>query len=83
MSVTLEELNTLFASERAWLAQALWDSVLEEEAALPLSEAHRIELERCLNDSNPQRLWVSIRREALEDIEHAQVSSASDAGNLI
>ncbi|NJK43886.1 MAG: addiction module protein [Pleurocapsa sp. SU_196_0] len=56
MSVTLEELKALSVSERAWLAQVLWDSVFEEETALPLSDEHRTELERRLNDPNPQRL---------------------------
>jgi putative addiction module component (TIGR02574 family) len=62
MTFALQELKTLPIAERAELAQALWDSILEEEATLALPELHRIELERRLNEPNPQFIpWEEIK----------------------
>jgi putative addiction module component (TIGR02574 family) len=57
MTVTLEDLKSLPISDRADLAQALWDSVLEQQDQLPLPESHRAELERRL--SNPEPKYVT------------------------
>ena len=54
MTVTLEDLKSLPISDRADLAQALWDSVLEQQDQLPLPESHRTELERRLNIPEPK-----------------------------
>ena len=45
MSSILETLKKLPITERADLAQALWESVLEESEGLPMPESHRSELE--------------------------------------
>jgi putative addiction module component (TIGR02574 family) len=50
----LEDLKSLPITERADLAQALWDSVLEQQDQLPLPESHRVELERRLNNPEPK-----------------------------
>jgi putative addiction module component (TIGR02574 family) len=54
MTVTLEDLKSLPISDRADLAQALWDSVLEQQDQLPLPESHRAELERRLGNPEPK-----------------------------
>ena len=48
----LEEAKRLGVAERIELAEAIWDSVAEDAAAavLPVSEAHRRELDRRLAD---------------------------------
>jgi putative addiction module component (TIGR02574 family) len=54
MTVTLEDLKSLPVSDRADLAQALWDSVLEQQDQLPLPESHRAELEQRLRNPEPK-----------------------------
>ncbi len=58
----LETLKNLPISERADLAQALWDSVLEDSDNLPLPESHRLELEKRLNNPNPKLIpWEEVK----------------------
>lgn len=62
MTLALQELKTLPIADRAELAQALWDSVLAEEATLALPESHRVELERRLQVPNPQLIpWDEVK----------------------
>jgi putative addiction module component (TIGR02574 family) len=62
MTLALQELKTLPIAERADLAQALWDSILEEEATLIMPESHRIELEKRLQVPNPQLIpWEEVK----------------------
>ena len=56
MAALLEELKSLSLDDRARLAQALWDSVVEEQSELPLDDEHHAELERRLADPNPQHI---------------------------
>ena len=44
------EIQSLTVSERILLAEALWDSVVAENADIPLSEAQREELDRRLSE---------------------------------
>ena len=57
MTTALLELKSLPIAERADLAQALWDSILQEENELPLPESHRLILEQRL--ANPDPLLIS------------------------
>lgn len=58
----LETLKNLPISERADLAQALWDSVLEESENLELIESHRAELQTRLNNPDPKLIpWEEIK----------------------
>lgn len=58
----LETLKNLPISERADLAQALWDSVLEESENLELIESHRTELQTRLNNPDPKLIpWEEIK----------------------
>jgi putative addiction module component (TIGR02574 family) len=50
----IETLKSLSITERADLAQALRDSVLEESDNLPLPESHRNELEKRLMNPDPK-----------------------------
>jgi putative addiction module component (TIGR02574 family) len=47
-----EEAKRLSVTERIELAEAIWDTVAEDSGAdeLPVSEAHRVELDRRLED---------------------------------
>jgi putative addiction module component (TIGR02574 family) len=58
----LETLKSLPISERADLAQALWESVLEESDNLPLPESHRAELEKRLQNPDPKLIpWEEVK----------------------
>ncbi len=58
----LESLKILSISERADLAQALWDSILAESDGLALPESHRNELEKRLQNPNPKLIpWDEIK----------------------
>ena len=48
MSPTLESLgiDQLSVAERVLLMEAIWDSIAEQEEAVPLTEAQRLDLER-------------------------------------
>ena len=52
MNVSLKSLgiDRLSVEERLALVEELWDSIAEDSAALPLSEAQRAELDRRLAD---------------------------------
>ncbi len=49
-STLLTEATKLTLVERIELVEAIWDSVAAEVEALPLSEEHRLELDRRLAD---------------------------------
>ncbi len=48
----LEDVKRLTVAERIELAEAIWDTVAEDAGVdvLPVSEAHRLELDRRLED---------------------------------
>jgi putative addiction module component (TIGR02574 family) len=72
MAPTIEELglDRLSAEDRLAVAEAIWDSVVREAAAAPVSAAQRAELERRLADSiaRPEAVtsWEVIKARALE-----------------
>ena len=63
----LEDAKTLSVAERIELAEAIWDTVAEDAGIeiLPVSEAHRQELDRRLEDldENPSAgsSWEEVR----------------------
>ena len=63
----LEDVKTLTVAERIELAEAIWDTVAEDAGVdvLPVSEAHRQELDRRLEDlgENPSAgsSWKEVR----------------------
>ena len=63
----LEEVQHLPVEQRIELAEAIWDTIAEDAdaAALPVSEAHRAELDRRLADweSDPDAgsSWEEVR----------------------
>jgi putative addiction module component (TIGR02574 family) len=62
MSTIFEILRNLPILERADLAQALWESALEDSDNLPLAESHRIELEQRLQNPNPKLIpWEEVK----------------------
>jgi putative addiction module component (TIGR02574 family) len=71
MSPTLQELgiNNLSVDDRLALAEAIWDSVAQEVAQLPVTEAQRQELELRLADSiaRPDAVtpWEVVKARAL------------------
>ena len=71
MPPTLQQLglDRISADDRLAVAEAIWDSVVEEAAAAPLSEPQRAELERRLADSlaRPDAVtpWEEIKARAL------------------
>ena len=48
MSVTLDEIRRMTVTERLKLIGDVWETLLEEEEALPLSEAQAREIQRRL-----------------------------------
>ncbi len=62
--------DRLSLEDRLAVAEAIWDSVARDTAAVPLSEAQRAELERRLADSiaRPEAVtpWEVIKARALE-----------------
>ena len=67
MSVSLKSLgiDRLSVEERLALVEDLWDSIAEESAATPLSDAHRAELDRRLaeHEANPNDVvsWEDVK----------------------
>lgn len=64
-STLLTEATKLSVPDRIDLVEAIWDSVALEIEALPLSEEHRLELDRRLADleASPEAgsLWAEVR----------------------
>jgi len=69
MSHVPPEIFDLPIAERIELAQALWESVLENPEALPLTDAHRDEIERRWRafDANPDEgeSWEALKKSLL------------------
>lgn len=65
MNIPLTELLKLSIPERIQLAEDLWDSIVAEPDALPLTEAQRAEVERRLaehdRDSESAIPWEEVR----------------------
>lgn len=64
-STLLTEATKLSVPERIDLVEAIWDTVATDLDALPLSEEHRLELDRRLADleANPEAgsTWAEVR----------------------
>ena len=69
----LEDVKALTVAERIELAEAIWDTVAEDAGidVLPVSEAHRQELDRRLEDldENPSAgsSWEEVRSRLKRD----------------
>ena len=69
----LDEAKRLSVNERIELVEAIWDTVAEDASVerLPLSEAHRAELDRRLDDwrRNPEAgsSWSEVRERLKRD----------------
>ena len=65
-SVDIKEILKLGVSDRIELVEAIWDSVVEDPGALPVTEAQKHELDRRLAEYrvNPKagRTWEEVRR---------------------
>lgn len=63
------EIQSLTASERIILAEALWDSVVAENAEIELTESQRKELDRRLEafeiDQDIGSTWSSVKARIL------------------
>ena len=59
------ELQKLSVSERITLAEKLWDSVLEDEAKIELTDSQKNELDRRLavyaKDHNSGSSWLEVK----------------------
>ncbi len=64
-SVDIEKILKLGVSDRIELVEAIWDSVVEDPGALPVTEAQKHELERRLAEyrvnPNAGRTWEEVR----------------------
>jgi putative addiction module component (TIGR02574 family) len=73
MSHTIKDFDYshLSAAERILLAQELWDSVLEEAEAMPLTDTQRDELNRRLAQLESGEVtglpWEEVRKSLLTD----------------
>ena len=63
--VKIVEIQKLTVSERIMLAEALWDSVVDQEATIDLTEEQKDELDRRLSafelDSDEGADWSAIK----------------------
>jgi putative addiction module component (TIGR02574 family) len=66
---TLNQIATLPVEERLSLVEAIWDSIEADVESLPLSPAHRAELEQRLaaHATNPDAVvsWEEVKAQAL------------------
>jgi putative addiction module component (TIGR02574 family) len=62
-----EQVMKLSVAERMLLVEDIWDSIAAERAQIPLSDAHKAELDRRLEDwhTNPddEEVWENVKRE--------------------
>jgi putative addiction module component (TIGR02574 family) len=68
MNAAIEsELRTLSPAERILLVEEIWDRIAAEPDSVPLSPAHRAELDRRLDEleknPDPGRPWSEVRDE--------------------
>ena len=63
------EIQSLTASERIILAEALWDSVVAEDTEIELTDAQKVELDRRLAafeiDQDAGSSWPSVKARIL------------------
>ena len=68
MNAEFEPLFQLSCAERLQLVEALWDSIVQEDADLPVSEEKREELrrrrERFLEHPSSGRTWEQVKHHA-------------------
>lgn len=70
MNATIEsELRALSPAERILLVEEIWDRIAAEPGLVPLSDAHRAELDRRLDalekKPDPGRPWAEVRDDLL------------------
>ncbi|MGH7943935.1 MAG: addiction module protein [Opitutaceae bacterium] len=70
MNATIEaELRALSPAERILLVEEIWDRIAADPESVPLSPAHRAELDRRLGalekNPDPGRPWAEVRDELL------------------
>lgn len=51
--ISLNEILKLPLEERLDLVERIWDSIAADQGALPLSEEHRVELDRRMDNPSP------------------------------
>lgn len=68
MNTEFEPLFKLSRAERLQLVEDLWDSIVQEDAELPISEEKRAELrgrkERFLQHPSSGRTWEQVKQRA-------------------
>jgi len=66
--IPLDEILKLPLEERLDLVERIWDSIAADQAALPLSEEHRRELDRRLDepDPGPSVPWEELQKRLRE-----------------
>lgn len=69
-NVHLSEFLQLSVSERAKLAQVIWDSIAETPDSIPLTDKEREELNRRLSaylkDTNTGKTWKEVKNKILD-----------------
>jgi putative addiction module component (TIGR02574 family) len=66
--IPLDDILRLPLEERLDLVERIWDSIAADQAALPLSEEHRRELDRRLDEpeSGPSITWEELQKRLRE-----------------
>ena len=71
MAIRIDEIKRLSVAERIQLVQDIWDSIAEENGALPLTESQRKELDRRVaeydKDPSATQTWSEVREELERD----------------
>jgi len=66
--IPLDEILKLPLEERLDLVERIWDSIAADQGALPLSEEHRRELDRRIDDPDPgpSLTWEEVQKRLRE-----------------
>jgi putative addiction module component (TIGR02574 family) len=71
MNIRMDEILNLSVAERTQLVEDIWDSIEHDADSVPLTEAHKRELDRRLDayekDPSATQSWAEVREELDRD----------------
>jgi putative addiction module component (TIGR02574 family) len=72
MSISSEEIHNLTVAERLELIEVIWDSIVDEPDAVPVTDAQRQELDRRLDSYGRKRPRLSSWDEVRTRLERSE-----------